>query len=402
MPVLVVGAGFSGATLARECAEAGLKVTVIEARNDVGGHCATKIDPETGVMIHCHGPHIFHTADLATWAFIRRFGAFMPYRHRVDASLRGQVFPLPITLATINQFFGHNFTSEAARRFIAAQCIPISNPQNFEEAALSQIGPALYQAFFKPYTEKQWGRPAHALPASVFARLPVRFTMRADYFNHPIQAIPAEGYSAVVAAMLAHPNIALHLGQSVTAQDSGGFDHVFWTGPIDAYFKHQHGHLAYRSLRFEHERLPDPAQALAVMNYPAPDVPWTRITEHRHFAPERAVRGSVITREYPFEAGPNDTPYYPVRLAREKAQLGRYIAAALGQHGVSFAGRLGTYRYLDMDVAIREARSLARSAVAALRMGQRPPVFAPEVETCLSVQPILETGQVGRKAPQCA
>ena len=226
--------------------------------------------------------------------------------------------------------------------------------------------------------------------------------MRADYFNHPIQAIPAEGYSAVVAAMLAHPNIALHLGQSVTAQGNGGFDHVFWTGPIDAYFKHQHGHLVYRSLRFEHERLPDPAQALAVMNYPAQDVPWTRITEHRHFAPERAVRGSVITREYPFEAGPNDTPYYPVRLAREKAQLGRYIAAALGQHGVSFAGRLGTYRYLDMDVAIREARNLALSAVAALRMGQRPPVFAPEVETCLSVQPILETGQVGRKAPQCA
>ena len=128
---------------------------------------------------------------------------------------------------------------------------------------------------------------------------------------------------------------------------------------------------------------------------------WCRVLRG-HFAPERAVRGSVITREYPFEAGPNDTPYYPVRLAREKAQLGRYIATALGQHGVSFAGRLGTYRYLDMDVAIREARSLARSAVAALRMGQRPPVFAPEVETCLSAQPILETGQVGRKAPQCA
>ena len=140
---------------------------MIEARNDVGGYCATKIDPETAVMTHCHGPHIFHTADLATWAFIRQFGAFMPYRHRVAASLRGQVFPLPITLATINQFFGQNFTSETARRFIAAQCIPISNPQNFEEAALSQIGPALYQAFFKPYTEKQWGRPARALPKDI-------------------------------------------------------------------------------------------------------------------------------------------------------------------------------------------------------------------------------------------
>ncbi|MCV2876119.1 NAD(P)-binding protein [Rhodobacteraceae bacterium XHP0102] len=402
MPILVVGAGVSGATLARVFAEAGYAVTVCEARDEPGGHCATRIDPETGVMVHAHGPHIFHTGDMATWAFVQRFGTFLPYRHRVEARLKGARYALPVTLTTINQFFRRDFSSAEARRYIAAQCLSIEHPQNFEEAALAQIGPALYEAFFKPYTEKQWGRAARDLPASVFARLPVRYTQCADYFDHPVQAIPVAGYSALVAAMLRHPKIDLHLGCNVTAETVAGFDHIFWTGPIDAYFGYCHGHLAYRSLRFAHERITGWAQSVAVVNYPARDVPWTRITEHRHFAPHSAARGSVLTREYPFEAGPDDTPYYPVRLAHEKAQLGQYVAAALAQDRVSFAGRLGTYRYLDMDVAIREARSLAHASVKALRRHAPPPVFAPEVETCLSAQPVLHVGQIGRKAPQCA
>ncbi|MXV36025.1 MULTISPECIES: UDP-galactopyranose mutase [unclassified Saccharibacter] len=361
MKFCIVGAGFSGAVIARHLAQQGHTVTLAEERSHIGGNCHTSRDPDTHVMLHHYGPHIFHTAHQHVWEYVQKFATFQPYINRVKAISGGRVYSLPINLFTINQFFGKTLRPDEAQEFLKEKSdSSIKNPQNFEEQALSMIGPELYQAFFRGYTLKQWGVDPTSLPASILKRLPVRFNYDDNYFNHPYQGIPEEGYTTLIENILDHPNIHLHLNtafEALTAAES--YDHIFYTGPIDRYFKYCHGRLGYRTLDFERFDADGDYQGTAVMNYCDEDVPYTRISEHKHFAPWEAahLKKTTCFREYSRLATPEDAPYYPIRLTTEMSRLERYLNQAETTEGVSFLGRLGTYRYLDMDRTIAEALS---------------------------------------------
>ncbi len=357
--VTIAGAGLSGAVVARQLADAGHPVTVYEARDHVGGNCHTERDPETGILLHRHGPHIFHTDNARVWRFVQRFATFKPSRHTVRTTVKDRVYGLPVNLQTINQFFGTHMGSDEARAFVAGQIVPVPEPESFEQAALSSIGPALYEAFFEGYTTKQWGCPPSEIPASVFKRLPVRFNYDDSYFSHPMIGIPEGGYTAMIEAMLDHPLIRLVLGQPVTSAVAARSDHLFWTGTLDGYFDHRLGRLEYRTLEFEELRGTGDWQGCAVMNYGDKDVPFTRITEHKHLAPWENHNATVLYRETVRDCGPDDIPYYPTRRLSERAKLDGYLELAQAEHRVSFVGRLGTYRYLDMDTAIQEALDTA-------------------------------------------
>ncbi|GAB1378608.1 UDP-galactopyranose/dTDP-fucopyranose mutase family protein [Pararhodobacter aggregans] len=374
--VLIVGAGLTGAIIGRELAEAGQKVRIVEARSHVAGNCHTERDPETGVMVHVYGPHIFHTGDPEVWAYVNAHQRFRPYAHRVRAVAGGRVHALPINLLTINQFFGETLRPDEARAFLAAQAEPGDGPPvSFEECALGMLGRPLYEAFFKGYTQKQWGCEPADLPASILTRLPVRFDYNDAYFAHPFQGLPEGGYTAMVTSILDHPGIRVDLNTPYDPSMRAGAVHVFWSGPLDDWFGQDRGRLAYRTLDFERFTHQGDWQGCAVMNYCDAGVPWTRITEHKHFAPWENHESSVLYREYSRAAEPGDIPYYPVRLVAEKALLREYAARAEAETGVSFAGRLGSYRYLDMDVAIREALDTARAFLAARSAGLRPAPF---------------------------
>lgn len=380
MNILIVGAGLSGAVTARHLAEAGHSLTVIDERDHIAGNCHTLRDPATDVMVHIHGPHIFHTDDPEVWAFVTRFAEMMPYHHRVKATVGGRVYSLPINLHTINQFFGTALSPAQAQAFLADRAIPLAEgtPANFETRALSLMGEDLYRAFFAGYTQKQWGVEPAALPASIISRLPFRLNYDDSYFFHSHQAIPRDGYTAMVAGILDHPAITLHLGQRAEAMpQTGAYDHVVYSGKLDRYYKDLFGPLGYRTLDFERIDHDGDYQGIAVMNYCDPDVPFTRITEHKHFAPweGRSAGKSVAFREYSRESGPTDIPYYPLRLAADQDRLRRYVDHARQDSGVTFVGRLGTYSYLDMDVAIRRAIDTAAALTAAWGRGEPPPVF---------------------------
>ena len=377
MPIhaAVVGAGFSGAVVARELAEDGHRVDVFDSRDHVAGNCHT-VRHDTGVMVHVYGPHIFHTQHERVWDYIRRWTEMKPYRHTVRAMSGGRMYRLPMNLTLINDFFGTNFTPEEAERFVASRAdATITEPVSFRDQGLRFMGPELYAAFFEGYTRKQWGVDPNELPASVLARLPLRFTADDSYFNHPYQGIPAGGYTEIVAAILDHPNIAVHLSTPFGRGQMSSFDHTFWSGPIDAYFDHEHGRLGYRTLDFEPEVVDGDFQGCPVVNYCDADVPYTRITEHKHFAPWESHESSVVYREYSRACEPGDVPYYPIRLVKEKEQLIRYVSLAREQRGVTFLGRLGTYRYLDMDVTIHEALNVADTARLSFDRGEMPPPF---------------------------
>lgn len=372
--ICVVGAGFSGAVVARELAEKGLKCLVVDERPHVAGNCHTETDPQTGVMVHKYGPHIFHTADETVWRYIKRFGEMMPYINRVKATVRGRVYSLPINLHTINQFFGRAMNPDEARAFMAAEArSDIADPQNFEEQALKLVGDRIYRAFFAGYTKKQWGVDPRRLPASILKRLPLRFDYNDSYFDHPYQAIPRDGYTAVVQRILRHDNIELRLNCPYEALEER-FEHVFYSGPLDRYFNHDLGRLGYRTLDFEPVRAVGDFQGTAVMNYPDEDVPFTRISEHKYFAPWNVgqFHETIAFREYSRSCGPADTPYYPIRLLDEMKLLKAYEARASKERGVSFIGRLGTYQYLDMDVTIAGALECARKFLAGQLAGTAP------------------------------
>ncbi|MBU2956258.1 UDP-galactopyranose mutase [Paracoccus sp. 1_MG-2023] len=360
MKILLVGAGLSGAVIGRELAEAGHDCRIIDARDHIAGNCYSERDADTGVMVHTYGPHIFHTDDEGVWDYVNRFAAFMPYQNRVKSTTQGAVYSLPINLLTINQFFGKTMRPEEARSFIESKAdTSITDPQTFEDQALRFVGPELYEAFFKGYTEKQWGCSPTELPASILKRLPVRFNYDDNYFFHRFQGMPEHGYTAMVEAILDHPNITVELGTSYDPAMAEDADHVFWSGPLDGYFDYKLGRLGYRTLDFERFTHQGDYQGCAVMNYGDADVPFTRITEHKHFSPWESHEGSVCYREFSRAAEPGDTPYYPIRLVEEKAMLAQYEALARETPNVTFVGRLGTYRYLDMDVTIREALDTA-------------------------------------------
>jgi len=359
--LLMAGAGLSGAVIGRALAEAGHRITVLDARDHIGGNCHTLRDPDTGVLVHIYGPHIFHTDDKQVWEYVNSFAAFKPYKNRVKTTAQGRVYSLPINLHTINQFFGTTMRPDEARTFIETQQadVSITDPQTFEEQALRFVGRDLYEAFFKGYTIKQWGCAPAELPASILKRLPVRFNYDDNYFFHRFQGMPENGYSAMIARILDHPGITVDLGQTVRRDQAQDFDHVFYSGPIDGWYDYDMGRLGYRTLDFERFTCDGDYQGCAVMNYGDESVPYTRITEHKHFSPWEAHQGSVLYREFSRAADPGDIPYYPIRQVREKALLAQYVSRAQQESRVTFVGRLGTYRYLDMDVTIREALDTA-------------------------------------------
>ncbi len=368
---LMVGAGLSGAVIGRALAEEGHEITIVDSRDHIGGNCHTQRDADTGVMIHVYGPHIFHTDDEEVWAYVNRYANFLPYKNRVKTTSRGQVFSLPVNLHTINQFFGKTMRPDEAHSFITEEQADtsITDPQSFEEQAMRFVGRDLYEAFFKGYTIKQWGCHPSELPASILKRLPVRFNYDDNYFFHRFQGMPENGYTDMIAGILDHPSITVKLNTTFDRSMAEGFDHVFYSGPLDGYFDYELGRLGYRTLDFERFTYDGDYQGCAVMNYGEEDVPYTRITEHKHFAPWETHDGSVCYREYSRAAEPGDIPYYPIRQVKEKALLGEYIELANKTANVTFVGRLGTYRYLDMDVTIRESLDTAAAVLSSLERG---------------------------------
>jgi UDP-galactopyranose mutase len=375
--IVIVGAGLSGAVIGRELALAGHQVEIIDARDHIAGNCHTERDADTGVMVHVYGPHIFHTDDAEVWDYVNGFQTFMPYKNRVKTTSGDSVYSLPVNLHTINQFFGKTFRPSEARDFIENHAADktITDPQTFEEQAMRFVGKDLYEAFFKGYTEKQWGCSPTELPASILKRLPVRFNYDDNYFFHKFQGMPENGYTDMIGKILDHPNITVTLGTRFVRSDDADVGHVFYSGQLDGYFDYEVGRLGYRTLDFERFSYDGDYQGCAVMNYGDASVPFTRITEHKHFSPWEEHEGSVCYREFSRACGPDDIPYYPIRMVEEKEQLAQYVARAEQENGVTFVGRLGTYRYLDMDVTIREALDTARLYLAKAAEGAAMPAF---------------------------
>jgi len=374
--IAIVGAGFSGAVIARELAQAGYSVDVFDTRPHVAGNCHTERDSETGVMVHTYGPHIFHTSNEKVWNYVRQFDEFMPFINRVKAITNGKVFSLPINLLTINQFFGKTFSPTEAAAFMAEiGDDSITDPQTFEDQALRFVGKELYEAFFKGYTMKQWGLHPSELPASILKRLPVRFNYDDNYYASTYQGIPKHGYTYIVEKILNHPEIHLHLKTKFERSQLDGYEHVFYSGPIDGWFDYSEGRLGYRTLDFITERHDGDYQGNAVINYGDVNVPWTRISEHKNFAPWEQHAKTLIFKEYSRLCGEDDIPYYPIRLVKEKTQLAKYITMASQEQRTTFVGRLGTYRYLDMHITIAEAFDVVQRYLACVSEGEVMPAF---------------------------
>lgn len=372
----VVGAGFSGAVIAHQLAQAGYELDVFETRPHIAGNCFTKQDPVTGILIHVYGPHIFHTSNELVWEFIRKFDDFVPFTNRVKAIATGRVFSLPINLLTINQFFNKKFSPEEAETFISSLGDKsIQEPSTFEEQALKFLGRELYEAFFKSYTIKQWGVQPSELPASILKRLPVRFNYDDNYYASRYQALPRRGYTHVVERLLDLPNIRVHLSTKFQRARSRDYQHVFYSGPIDGWFDCSLGRLGYRTLDFVSERHRGDYQGNAVINYCDSDVAWTRIAEHKHFSPWDTHTETVIFKEFSRSCEQEDEPYYPLRLLKEKTLLAQYLELAKREPRTTFVGRLGTYRYIDMHVAVAEALEAAEKFLDAQRVNETLPPF---------------------------
>ncbi|MDQ0640904.1 UDP-galactopyranose mutase [Pedobacter sp. W3I1] len=364
--ILIVGTGFSGSVIAHELAiTEAYKITIVDSRNHLAGNCYTKRDDQTNVMEHVYGPHIFNTSNEKVWNYIQKFGEFRPYVNRVKAVTPKGLFTLPINLLTINQFFGKQFNPREAEEFVAEQRdTSIVNPKNFEDQALKLMGRALYENFFKGYTMKQWGCDPKELPASILSRLPIRFNYDDNYYNSKFQGIPVNGYTEIVEKMLNHPNIKVKLGLKYTSDDNVAFDHIFYSGPLDTYFNFKLGRLAYRTSIFEKNIFDgDDYQGNPVINYCSKDVPYTRIHEHKHFTPWETHEKSIYFKEFSKETTPEDIPYYPKRLQADKELLKNYRALADEESKVTFIGRLGTYRYMDMHHVIDEALAISEDFI---------------------------------------
>lgn len=375
---LIIGAGFSGCTLANRLVQLlPCHVDIWDERNHLGGNCHTSRDEKTDVMVHHYGPHIFNTDKKHIWDFVNTFSPFRPYVHRVKASVGNEIYSLPVNLHTINQFFKQSFTPETAKKHIASLADEsIKQPANFEEQALKYIGADLYRAFFYGYTKKQWGCEPTELPASILQRIPVRFNYDDNYHNNHYTGIPVDGYTAVMEQMIANPNIRLFLSKKFdAAEDSAAYDHIFYTGALDGYFGYQLGRLGYRTVTFEKHHAHGDFQGVTQMNFCDESVPYTRITEHKHFTPWEQHNETVYFVEYSKETEPTDTPYYPKRLQADKTLLHQYRTLANEQKGVSFLGRLATYRYMDMHQVIDEALQFADRFSQAILTHQPPPVF---------------------------
>ena len=381
---LIVGAGFSGAVMAYRLSKlmAGCQIDVWEEKPHIAGNCFTERDAQTGIMIHRYGPHIFNTDRKEIWDFVNQFIRLNTIMHRVKAVYNGNVYTLPVNLHTINQFFNKTFSPNEAKAFIKSIADKnISNPKNFEEQALKFIGKDLYKAFFYSYTKKQWGCEPTALPASILKRLPVRFNYEDSYYNNPLVGIPVEGYTPFVEKMLYNnENITVTLNRKFSPQDDcSSYDHIFFTGPLDAFFNYKFGRLGYRTVLFEQFYSEGDFQGTSVMNYCDESVKYTRITEHKHFTPWEQHQNTVCFTEFSKETSENDIPFYPKRLEKDKKLLIQYRNEAEQLQNVSFLGRLATYRYMDMHHVIGEALSFSEIFANSFSSGGKRPIF-PNIE----------------------
>ncbi len=365
--LVIVGSGFFGLTIAERCAnELGLKVLVLERRHHIGGNAYSEPDPETGIEVHVYGAHLFHTSNEKVWEYVNRFTDFTPYQHRVFTIYDGKVYPMPVNLATICEYFGKAMSPDEARALVAEQAGEIDSAAaaNLEEKGISLVGRPLYEAFFRGYTLKQWQTDPKELDPAIFSRLPVRYNFDNRYFNDKYEGLPVDGYTAWLSKMADHPNIEVRLETDFFDQrgDILGNVPVVYTGPLDAYFGNSEGELSWRTIDFEREVLKvGDFQGTSVMNYADEHVPYTRIIEPRHFHPERSHYPSdktVVMREFSRFAESGDEPYYPINTAEDRAKLLKYRELAKKQPDVLFGGRLGTYKYLDMHMAIGSALTM--------------------------------------------
>jgi len=365
--LVVVGSGFFGLTIAERCAtQLGRKVLVLDRRNHIGGNAYSAPEPQTGIEVHQYGAHLFHTSNKRVWDYVNQFTSFTGYQHRVFTIFKDKVYPMPVNLATICEYFGRYMTPDEARALVAEQADEIDSEkaENFEEKGISLVGRPLYEAFFRGYTAKQWQTDPTNLPAAIVSRLPVRYNFNNRYFSDTYEGLPVDGYTAWLENMADHPNIEVRLESDFfdMRDDILGNVPVVYTGPVDAYFDNQAGELSWRTLDFELEvKNVGDFQGTSVMNYAAEDVPYTRIHEFRHFHPERdwyPKDRTVIMREYSRFAEKGDEPYYPINTAEDREKLLAYRDLAKAEPDVLFGGRLGTYKYLDMHMAIGSALTM--------------------------------------------
>ena len=377
--LIVVGSGLFGLTVAeRAASQLGKKVLIVERRTHLGGNAYSEAEPETGIEIHKYGAHLFHTSNKKVWDYVNQFTDFTGYQHRVFAMHDGTAYQFPMGLGMINQFFGRYYTPDEARELIAEQASEIDSKDanNLEEKAISLIGRPLYEAFIRDYTAKQWQTDPKNLPASNITRLPVRYNFNNRYFNDTYEGLPVDGYAAWLERMADHELIDVRL-------DTDWFDvrdelraaspdaPVVYTGPLDRYFDYSEGQLGWRTLDFETEVLPTgDFQGTPVMNYNDADVEFTRIHEFRHFHPERKnypTDKTVIMREFSRFAEREDEPYYPINESTDRERLAAYrdrAKAETAENRVLFGGRLGTYQYLDMHMAIASALTMFDNTLA--------------------------------------
>ena len=372
--LIVVGSGFFGLTVAeRAASQHDARVLIVERRDHLGGNAYSEAEPTTGIEVHKYGAHLFHTSNKRVWDYVNQFTDFTDYQHRVFAMHKGTAYQFPMGLGLINQFFGKYYSPDEARQLIKDQTDGLDprDAQNLEEKGIALIGRPLYEAFVRDYTAKQWQTDPKELPASNISRLPVRYTFNNRYFNDTYEGLPVEGYAKWLENMADHENIEVRLNtdwfevrDELRAESPDA--PVVYTGPLDRYFDYAEGHLGWRTLDFEQEVLDTgDFQGTPVMNYNDADVPYTRIHEFRHFHPEREDKypkdKTVIVKEYSRFAEDNDEPYYPINTPedREKLEAYRKLAAAESEDNkVLFGGRLGTYQYLDMHMAIGSALSM--------------------------------------------
>ena len=362
--ILVVGAGFAGSVCARQLAEAGFRVIVQESRDHVGGNAYDCLDG-AGILIHPYGPHIFHTSNEETFDYLTRFTRWRAYEHRVLASVRGDLYPLPINRTTINRLYGLDLDEAGVSRFLERVREPRAQLRTSEDVVLSSVGRDLCDTFFSGYTRKQWGRSLSELAAGVAARIPTRTNDDDRYFTDRFQFMPADGYSRLFERLLSHPGIEVRLGSSYVGPgaDDGCYLHTVYTGPLDGFYGFRLGRLAYRSVRFEHRHLPSTSryQRVGTVNYPN-DHEFTRITEFKHLTGQQIAGTSIVT-EFPQAEG---EPLYPVPRAGGDDLAERYRAMARNEPRVTFLGRLAQYKYLDMDQVVGAALVVSRKLIARL------------------------------------
>ncbi|MGP4018488.1 UDP-galactopyranose mutase [Saccharopolyspora sp. 5N708] len=373
--LIVVGSGFFGLTIAERAAtQLDKRVLVLDRRDHIGGNAYSEAEPETGIEVHRYGAHLFHTSNKRVWDYVTQFTEFTEYQHRVFSLYQGQVYSMPPNLATMSQFAGHYLSPEQARQWVAEHASEIEgDADNAEEKGISLVGRPLYEALFRGYTAKQWQTDPQKLPAGIITRLPVRYNFNNRYFNDSFEGLPVDGYTAWLQKMADHPNIEIRLSTDFfdVRGELPADVPVVYTGPLDRYFDFVEGELGWRTLEFETEVVPTgDFQGTSVMNYADENVPYTRIHEFRHFHPERdyyPTDKTVIVREYSRSAESGDEPYYPINTQEDRQKLAAYRELAkqeAKERKVIFGGRLGTYKYLDMHMAIGSALSMFDNKIA--------------------------------------